>query len=135
AVAGSVVLDVIREEGLQANAALVGAHLHQRLSTLSEKHPIIGAIHGAGLYLGIELVHDRKSLKPATAETAWLCERLLDLGVIMQATSERQNVLKVKPPLTLTVDEADAFANAVDIALTELNAGGSPVLSAEREIR
>ncbi|MGA5535067.1 aminotransferase class III-fold pyridoxal phosphate-dependent enzyme [Mycolicibacterium nivoides] len=133
AVAGSVVLDVIREEGLQANAARVGAYLHQRLSKLSEKHPTIGAIHGCGLYLGVELVRDRESLTPATAETAWLCERLLDLGVIMQATSERQNVLKVKPPLTLTIDEADAFANAVDVALTELNAGNRAGLVAEKD--
>lgn len=122
AVAGSVVLDVIREEGLQANADRVGAHLRRRLCTLSEKHPIIGAVHGSGLYLGVELVRDRVSLTPATAETAWLCERLLGLGVIMQPTSERQNVLKVKPPLTLTVDEADAFVDAVDVALTELDA-------------
>ncbi|MCV7361477.1 aminotransferase [Mycolicibacterium neworleansense] len=133
AVAGSAVLDVIREEGLQANAARVGAHLHQRLSKLSEKHPIIGAIHGCGLYLGVELVQDRESLTPATAETAWLCERLLDLGVIMQATSERQNVLKVKPPLTLTVEDADAFVSAVDVALTELNAGSSARLVAEKD--
>ncbi|UNB54444.1 aminotransferase [Mycolicibacterium sp. YH-1] len=120
AVAGSAVLDVIREEGLQANAGRVGDHLRQRLSKLSEKHPIIGAVHGSGLYLGVELVRDRELLTPATAETAWLCERLLGLGVIMQATSERQNVLKVKPPLTLTLEEADAFVNALDVALTEL---------------
>lgn len=135
AIAGSVVLDVIREEGLQANAARVGAHLRRRLCTLSEKHPIIGAVHGSGLYLGVELVLDRESLTPATAETAWLCERLLDLGVIMQATSERQNVLKVKPPLTLTVDDADAFVNSVDVALTELTAAAGAGLPAEKRTR
>lgn len=120
AVAGSAVLDVIREEGLQANAARVGGHLRRRLCRLGEKHALIGTVHGTGLYLGVELVRDRESLTPATDETDWLCERILAYGIVLQATSERQNVLKIKPPLTLTLDEADVFVDALDRVLTEL---------------
>ncbi|MFJ4163942.1 aminotransferase [Microbacterium sp. NPDC089698] len=120
AVAGSAVLDVIRDEGLIANAAYVGEHLQRRLEELGERHALIGAVHGAGLYLGVELVRDRMTQEPAAAETAWLCERLLALGVVMQATSERQNVLKVKPPLVLTIEEAEGFVQALDQALREL---------------
>ena len=120
AVAGSTVLDVIRDEGLQANADLVGEHLRRRLCRLADRHPLIGTVHGAGLYLGVELVTDRESRTPATDETEWLCERILAYGIILQATSERQNVLKIKPPLTLTLDEADAFVDALDRVLTEL---------------
>ncbi|WP_193510409.1 aminotransferase [Cryobacterium sp. BB736] len=116
-VAGLAVLDVIRDEKLQENAAQVGDHLVARLAELAERHPIIGAVHGMGLYLGIELVRDRETLEPATLETAALCERLLQLGVIMQPTSERQNVLKVKPPLCLSLDSADFFVDALDVAL------------------
>ena len=61
--------------------------------------PIIGAVHGIGLYVGVELVRDRTTLEPATAETAAICERLRELGVIMQPTSDRLCVLKIKPPL------------------------------------
>lgn len=120
AVAGAAVLDVIRDEGLQENARRVGGHLRERLQALSLKHPLVGTVHGAGLYLGVELVRDRATLEPATEETAWVCERLLELGVIMQATSERQNVLKVKPPLTLSLEDADAFVAALDRALGEV---------------
>jgi 4-aminobutyrate aminotransferase-like enzyme len=120
AVAGAAVLDVIRDEGLQANADRVGQHLRRRLTRLAEKHPLIGTVHGTGLYLGVELVADRETLTPATEETAWLCERILAYGIIVQATSERQNVLKIKPPLTLTLDDADTFVDALDRVLTEL---------------
>jgi hypothetical protein len=62
------------------------------------RHPLIGAVHGTGLYLGIELVRDRETLEPAREEAARVCDLLLGHGFIVQAASERQNVLKVKPP-------------------------------------
>jgi 4-aminobutyrate aminotransferase-like enzyme/Ser/Thr protein kinase RdoA (MazF antagonist) len=117
-VAGLAVLDVMRDEGLQENARVVGAHLVDRLTELAEKHALIGAVHGLGLYLGIELVRDRVTLEPAAAETAAICERMRELGVIVQPTSERQNVLKVKPPLCLTIESADFFIDMLDEVLT-----------------
>ena len=119
--AGLAVLDVIRDEGLQENASVVGAHLISGLEALADRHPIIGAVHGSGLYLGVELVRDRQTLEPAVGETREVCERLLAHGVIMQATSERQNVLKVKPPMTLTREQADVFVAALDRVLTEIS--------------
>ncbi|GAA3890869.1 aminotransferase [Leifsonia kafniensis] len=117
-VAGLAVLDVMRDEGLQENARLVGGHLVQRLTELAAKHPLIGAVHGLGLYLGVELVRDRVTLEPAAAETAAICERMRELGVVVQPTSERQNVLKVKPPLCLTIESADFFIDMLDEVLT-----------------
>ena len=119
--AGLAVLDVIRDEGLQKNALLVGNHLVSRLHELALRHEIIGAVHGSGLYLGVELVRDRAELTPAADQTREVCERLLDHGIIMQATSERQNVLKVKPPMTLTLEQADVFIEALDQVLSDVN--------------
>jgi 4-aminobutyrate aminotransferase-like enzyme len=118
-VAGLTVLDVLRDEELQENARVVGAHLRRRLLELADRHPIIGAVHGTGLYLGVELVRDRETLEPATAETAAICERLRELGVVMQPTSDRLCVLKVKPPLGIGVADAGFFADALDRVLTE----------------
>lgn len=117
-VVGLIVLDVLETEGLQENARLVGAHLRSRLLELAERHPLIGAVHGSGLYLGVEFVRDRETLEPATEETAAICERLRELGVIMQPTSDRLCVLKIKPPLCLTRRSADLFVDALDDALT-----------------
>jgi 4-aminobutyrate aminotransferase-like enzyme len=117
-VVGLTVLDALRDEDLQTNARETGAYLKDRLLELAERHPLIGAVHGSGLYLGVEFVRDRESLEPATEETAAICDRLRELGVIVQPTSDRQCVLKIKPPLCLTRRSADVFADALDDVLT-----------------
>jgi 4-aminobutyrate aminotransferase-like enzyme/Ser/Thr protein kinase RdoA (MazF antagonist) len=115
---GVAVLDVIEQEGLQENARVVGARLKARLLALADVHSIVGAVHGCGLYLGLEFVRDRVSLEPATEETAAICERLLDLGVIMQPTGDFQNVLKIKPPLCISSASTDYFVDCLDRVLT-----------------
>jgi len=117
-VVGTTVLDVIRDEQLQANAREIGGHLKARLAALGERHPLVGTVHGNGFYLGVEFVRDRETLEPATEETAAICERLRELGVIMQPTSDRQCVLKIKPPMCLTRAGADYFVDALDAVLT-----------------
>ncbi|KHK99001.1 4-aminobutyrate aminotransferase [Microbacterium mangrovi] len=112
-VVGLTVLDVIRDEGLQQNAAEVGAYLKQRLTELGERYPILGTVHGYGFYLGPEFVRDRESWTPATEETARICDRLRRLGVMIQPTGDHQNVLKFKPPMCFTRDSADEFIAAL----------------------
>ncbi|MEU5397712.1 aminotransferase [Streptomyces sp. NPDC005963] len=115
---GLTVLDILRDEGLRENAGAVGAHLKAGMEALAERHRLIGAVHGSGLYLGLEFVRDRDTLEPATEETAAICERLRELGVIVQPTSDRQCVLKIKPPMCLTTRSADVFLSALDDVLS-----------------
>ncbi|MBL3686808.1 aminotransferase [Leucobacter zeae] len=116
---GLAVLDAMEEEGLQENARVIGGRLAAGFRALAERHAIIGPVHGEGLYLGVELVRDRGTLEPATAEAAAICERMRELGVIVLTTSERSNVLKVKPPLCLTAASADLVVSALDRVLSE----------------
>ena len=116
---GLAVLDTIRDEGLQENARLVGARLSERLAELAAQHPLIGFVHGRGLYQGIELVRDPGTREPATVEATAICERLRELGVIEHATGDHSNVLKVKPPLCITPQSADFFVDRLDQVLTE----------------
>lgn len=117
-VAGVTVLDILAEEKLQDNARTVGGHLRNRLLDLADRHDLIGAVHGMGLYLGVEMVRDRATLAPATAETAAICERMRELGVMMQPTSDRLCVLKIKPPLGVGIDDVDFFADTLDRVLS-----------------
>lgn len=119
-VVGLTVLDVMRDEGLQQNAAEVGDHLAARLRELGERQPLVGAVHGMGLYLGMELVLDRETLQPATEEAARVCDRMLAEGCIVQPTGDYKNVLKIKPPLCITRESADRFADALDLVLATL---------------
>ncbi|MFF0792589.1 aminotransferase [Streptomyces spiralis] len=122
-VVGLTVLETLRDEDLQGNAVRVGGHLKRRLEALADGYGIIGAVHGTGLYLGLELVRDRTTLEPATEETAELCDRMLDLGVIVQPTGDHLNILKIKPPLCIDSTAADFFADMLDLALAQLGHG------------
>jgi 4-aminobutyrate aminotransferase-like enzyme/Ser/Thr protein kinase RdoA (MazF antagonist) len=118
-VVGLAVLDALRDERLQENARTVGDHFRRGLQDLGERHPIVGTVHGQGLYLGVELVRDRSTLEPAPEETAAICRRMLELGVIVQPTGEFSSILKVKPPMCMTRGSADFFVHTLDRVLTE----------------
>ncbi|GAB3602453.1 aminotransferase [Microbacterium aureliae] len=117
--AGLAVLDIIRDERLDDNARRVGGRLRERLLELGRRHPILAAVHGAGFYLGPEFVRDRETWEPATAETAAICRRLRELGVIAQPTGDHQNILKIKPPMCFDDDSADLLVAALERVLSE----------------
>lgn len=117
---GLAVLDVMKQEKLWENAKVVGAHFKARLEALADIHPLIGAVHGMGFYLGVELVRDRLTLQPATEETTYLCDRLRDLGIFMQPTGDYLNILKIKPPMCTTRQSVDFFVDSVSSVLREL---------------
>jgi 4-aminobutyrate aminotransferase-like enzyme/Ser/Thr protein kinase RdoA (MazF antagonist) len=116
-IVGLTVLDIIERDHLQRNALDIGDHLKTRITALAEQYPIIGTVHGSGLYMGVELVTDRATLEPAAAQTAAICERMRELGVIVQPTGDRQNVLKMKPPMCITRESADYFVDMLERVL------------------
>ncbi len=76
-------------------------------------------MHGIGLYLGVEMIRDAETLEPATEETAAICDRMLELGVIIQPTGDHLNILKTKPPLCIDTEGADFYVDTLDRVLTE----------------
>ncbi len=118
-VVGMAVLDVIEREGLQQHAQVVGKAVTEGLTHLMSRHQMIGDVRGRGLFIGIELVRDRKALEPATPEAAYVAERLKDLGVLAGTDGLFRNVLKIKPPMVFTTTDADRLIDALDRILTE----------------
>ena len=116
---GMAVLDVMRDEGLWDNARDVGRYFKARLQGLVDKHLLAGAAHGSGFYLGLELVRDRQTLEPATEETMILCDRLRDMGIVMQPTGDCLNILKIKPPMCTSRKSVDYFVDSIDRVLSE----------------
>jgi 4-aminobutyrate aminotransferase-like enzyme len=119
AVAGIATLRALQDEDLMGNAARMGARLRRGLESLVARFPMAGAVHGRGLYLGLELVTDPGTMAPAPEATDALCERLLTLGVVMAATGDHMNVLKIKPPLCIDVAGVDFLLEALEVAFTE----------------
>jgi 4-aminobutyrate aminotransferase-like enzyme len=76
-------------------------------------------VRGSGLFLGVELVRDRATLEPATEEAAYVVERLRDLGVLTGTDGPFHNVLKLRPPLVFSEDDADLFVQRLDEVLAE----------------
>jgi 4-aminobutyrate aminotransferase-like enzyme/Ser/Thr protein kinase RdoA (MazF antagonist) len=118
--AGMAVLDVLEREGLQENARDVGGHFRQGLCKLAERHDLIGDVRGRGLLIGLELVRDRKSLEPAAPETKRVVNRMRDLGVLTASEGPHGNVLKLRPPICFSRDQADMTIAAIGQALSEL---------------
>ena len=116
---GQAVLDVIEEEALMHNARTVGEKLLQGLTSLHEKYALVGDVRGIGLYAGVELVIDRTSLEPAAGHSNYIINRMRDLGILISTDGPLHNVLKFKPPLVFSPDDAERVVAALDSILQE----------------
>ncbi|CAG5929298.1 unnamed protein product [Menidia menidia] len=134
---GLAVLDVIVKEDLQGNALRVGRYLSSQLEQLKRKHPLIGDIRGCGLFVGVELVKDRVTLTPATAEAQEVIYKLKEQHILLSADGPHRNVLKFKPPLCFSTEDADLVVEKINFILTELEEAqglkehGSPNIETE----
>ena len=117
AAVGMAVLDVLEDEALVDNARLVGAYVQERLDGLADRHPMIASVRGRGLFFGLELV-DPHSRLPATADAGAIVNALRDQGVLVSNIGPQANVLKMRPPMPFSRDNADHFADALDHVLT-----------------
>jgi len=105
----NAVLDVIEKEKLQEHAKDLGDYWLKRLIDLQDDHPLIGDVRGVGLFIGIELVHDRVTKEPATEIAKRVIYSLREKGILLSADGPDVNVLKIKPPLVITKEDVDHF--------------------------
>src|SRR5216684_905315 len=119
ATAGKAVLDYIEEQNLRVNAAEVGTYLRNRLLELQEKHALIGEVRGMGLMQGVELVQDRKTKVPATAEMARLMETTRENRIMVGKGGLYGNVLRISPPLNISKTDVDEFSRLLDLSLAQ----------------
>jgi alanine-glyoxylate transaminase/(R)-3-amino-2-methylpropionate-pyruvate transaminase len=113
---GRAVLQVIDEDGIQANAAALGGRLKAGFEDLAHRHDLIGDVRGLGLMLGIELVKDRAGKAPAKEECMRVFERCRELGLLIGKGGLHGNVLRIKPPMCLTAADADFMLEVLDAA-------------------
>jgi 4-aminobutyrate aminotransferase-like enzyme len=116
--AGLAVLDVIEKENLQQNALEVGQYLINGLNDLATRHQSIGDIRGSGLFLAVDLVNDRETREPATEMTSRVVNGLRDRGILTGSIGPGDNILKLRPPMVFSIENADYFLGTVDDVLT-----------------
>ncbi len=117
AAVGLAVLDVIEQQQLVSHAHEVGEYLQSRLRNLAERHERVIAVRGTGLFFGLELVSDRSTRVPATAEARWLINEMRRRGVLISTIGHHGNVLKMRPPMVFERDHADLLIGTLDEAL------------------
>jgi 4-aminobutyrate aminotransferase len=129
-VTAKAVIDIIEEDDLRTNADVVGAYFREKLLELQEKHELIGDVRGMGLMQAIELVKDRKTKVPATAETAMMLEAARDRGLLIGRGGMLGNVIRMSPPLNISkadVDEAFTILDRSLATVSEMTASAATV--------
>jgi 4-aminobutyrate aminotransferase-like enzyme/Ser/Thr protein kinase RdoA (MazF antagonist) len=122
AAVGMAVLDELARLDLQENALDVGAYVQEELLSLADAHRTIGDVRGAGLFIGVELVADRKTRTPAPAIAGRVIEEARREGVLLSIDGPHHNVVKIKPPLVFSHSDADWMIRALDTALGRAHA-------------
>jgi 4-aminobutyrate aminotransferase-like enzyme len=120
ATAAKAVIDFIEDHKLSINAAEVGAYLRDKLLELKAKHPIIGDVRGMGLLLALELVEDRETKKPASAQTAALLEASRENRILIGKGGIAGNVVRLSPPLNIAKSDVDEFARRLDASFAKV---------------
>lgn len=113
-VAAKAVIDVVEEDDLRSNAAVVGGYFRERLEELQRKHTLIGDVRGMGLMQAMELVEDRESKKPAGTATVALMEEARKRGLLVGKGGLWGNVIRMSPPLNIGKSDVEDAVRILD---------------------
>jgi 4-aminobutyrate aminotransferase-like enzyme/Ser/Thr protein kinase RdoA (MazF antagonist) len=116
---GLAVLDVMRDEHLQEHALRVGERLLRGLRPFVDRYAVVGDVRGSGLFLGVELVRDRETLEPATTEATAIINKMREDGILLGTDGPYHNVIKIRPPMPFTVEDADRLVETLDRILAD----------------
>ena len=122
AAVGLKVVEIVLRDQLAARAAAAGARLQAGLVELRDRYDCVGDVRGRGLLVGMEIVTDKDSKKPAPELGAAITRRCFELGLSMNITALRGmgGVFRIAPPLTITDDELDLGVTILDRAIADV---------------
>ena len=122
---GKEVLDIVDEEGLAMKAAKVGKRAIDGLNALKSRHPVVGDVRGIGLFIGVVFVTDPQSRNPATEIAAYVVNRLREHRILAGLEGPANNILKIRPPLSIDEEDIDLLLQTLDGILAETAITGS----------
>ena len=110
-------IEIIEQEGLVENAAILGEYALERLNLLKTEHSTIGDVRGSGLLIGVELVLNKEDKTPANDLAEEVLYRCLSKGLSFKLTMG--NVLTLTPPLIITKTQIDLSLKIISDSLKE----------------
>ncbi|MFK7939180.1 MAG: aminotransferase class III-fold pyridoxal phosphate-dependent enzyme [Roseovarius sp.] len=117
--AAGAVLDVIERDELQANAQETGTYLIEGLRNLTQEHACIGQVRGRGLFVGVDIVTDKASMTADGKRCSAIKNHLRNNGILVSSDGSGENILKIRPPMVFTRENADMLINGVQQAAAE----------------
>jgi 4-aminobutyrate aminotransferase len=117
-VSAGAVIDVIKEERLLENATKQGAHIMKRLTELKDKCEIVGDVRGKGLMVGMEIVENKESKKPAPQKAMEIMTRSWKRGVNVITCGA--STIRVAPPLIITRELVDVALDIIEGVVREV---------------
>jgi 4-aminobutyrate aminotransferase len=120
-VAGLANIEVIEEEKLLENSAMMGRYTKKRLLEMMDDHRLIGDVRGIGLLIGVEIVKDKETKEPGVYEAERICARAFQKGLYMvNMGAFGTRALRVAPPLIINKDQVDACLDILEGAISEV---------------
>ncbi|XP_022096059.1 5-phosphohydroxy-L-lysine phospho-lyase-like [Acanthaster planci] len=132
---GMAVLDIIRDEKLRENATVVGDFLRKELLQMKQRYEVVGDVRGLGMFIGIELVRSKATKEPAADEATFIVEFLRDKFILLSTEGPYSNVLKFKPPMCFSMDDARHLLACLSEALQEIESLSAKALETVAEKR
>jgi 4-aminobutyrate aminotransferase-like enzyme len=107
----------MENEQLQANALDVGLYLNDGLRELGTRHESIGDVRGDGLFKAVEMVTNRETREPATLLAPKIVNALRERRILAGSTGIDDNIIKLRPPMVFSIQNADQFLQIFDEVL------------------
>jgi len=111
-------IDYIEENKLVEHAHNLGQYSLGRLKEMKERHALIGDVRGLGLFLGIELVKDKKTRERAGKEAEAVMYACLSKGLSFKLTME--NIITLTPALIITQKEMDHALDIIETCIADI---------------
>ncbi len=116
---GKEVLDIVDDEGLMENARNMGALLQDGLMQLKDRYDIVGDIRGYGLFIGVDLVSNPETRTPGTEIADYVKNRMRENRILIGSEGPFDNILKIRPPLTIDAEDVGMILTILDQVLEE----------------
>lgn len=117
-VAAIATINVIKMEDLLENASKQGNYIMKHLRDFAEKNEIIGDVRGKGLMIGVEIVEDKKSKKPAPKKAKEIMMRSWRRGIAIITCGT--STVRIAPPLNITRELVDAALEIIEDVIAEV---------------
>jgi 4-aminobutyrate aminotransferase len=117
-------LEVIRKEKLLQNARRLGKIAMKVLNEFKSKYEIVGDVRGYGLFIGVEIVKNKKTKERGVEETREIMLKCFENGLIL--ISAGLNTLRIIPPLNITEEELYEGLEILESAVASVNKDSTP---------